>query len=148
MEVESKLTFLDIPLHIDGHNIIKTVYRKMINNDAYLNWYPFCPREWKQEKHFFVIKNNFLLWVVKKIREEEKETIDNKNNANENKHTVQKNAKLESKSKSRLFLLPYQGEKGFHLTRSLKRKLKSLFCTARVKQILALQVKSQDTYIN
>ena len=61
MEIKSKLTFLDIPLHIDGHNITKTVYRKMINNDAYLNWYPFCPREWKQEKQFFVIKNNFLL---------------------------------------------------------------------------------------
>ena len=45
MEVESKLAFLDIPLHHDGHDIITTVYRKVTNNDVYLNWYSFCPRE-------------------------------------------------------------------------------------------------------
>ena len=28
MQVESKLTFLDIPLHHDGHDIMTTVYRK------------------------------------------------------------------------------------------------------------------------
>ena len=45
MEVESKLAFLDILLHRDGHDIITTVYRKVTNNDVYLNWYSFCPRE-------------------------------------------------------------------------------------------------------
>ena len=45
MEVGSKLAFLDILLHRDGHDIITTVYRKVTNNDVYLNWYSFCPRE-------------------------------------------------------------------------------------------------------
>ena len=47
MEVESNLAFLDSLLHRDNHDIIKTVYRKVTNNDVYLNWYSFCPREWK-----------------------------------------------------------------------------------------------------
>ena len=33
MEVKSKLAFLDILLHRDGHDIITTVYRKVTNND-------------------------------------------------------------------------------------------------------------------
>ena len=37
MEVASKLIFLDILLHRDGHGIITTVYRKVTNNDFYLN---------------------------------------------------------------------------------------------------------------
>ena len=152
MEVESKLAFLDILLHRDGHDIITTVYRKVTNNDVYLNWYSFCPREWKRGtfrslvqrayiicssshllkeelKHLedvFVMKNNFPIWVVKKILKEEKEKIDNRNNADKNKHTIQTDVKFESKDKSHLLLLPYQGEKGLHLTKSLKRNLKSL----------------------
>ena len=124
----------------------------MINSDVYLNWYSFCSREWKQGtfkslvqrayiiclsshllkeelKHLedvLVMKNNFPIRVVKKILNEEKQKIDNKNNADKNKHTIQTDVKFESKDKSHLLLLPYQGEKGLHLTKSLKRNLKSL----------------------
>ena len=48
MEVESKLAFLDILLHRDSLDIITTVYRKVTNSDVNLNWYSFCPREWKR----------------------------------------------------------------------------------------------------
>ena len=114
MEVESKLAFLDILLHRDGHDIITTVYRKVTNNDVYLNWYSFCPREWKRGtfrslvqrayiicssshllkeelKHLedvFVTKNNFPMWVIKKILREEKGKIENRNNVDKNKHTI------------------------------------------------------------
>ena len=37
MEVDSKLAFLYILLHRDGHDIIETVYRKATNNDVYGN---------------------------------------------------------------------------------------------------------------
>ena len=37
MELESILSLLDILLHRDGHDIIKTVYRKVTNNNDYLN---------------------------------------------------------------------------------------------------------------
>ena len=66
------------------------------------------------------------IWVVKKILQEEKEKIDNRNHADKNKHATQTDVKFESKDKSHLLLLPYQGEKGLHLTKSLKRNLKSL----------------------
>ena len=132
MEVESKLAFLEILLHRDGHDIITTVYRKVVNKDFYLNWYSFCPREWKRRafrylaqrayiicssshllkeelKHLedvFVLKNNFLIWVVKKILNEEKENINNRNNADKNMYTIQTDVKFESKDKSHLLLLP------------------------------------------
>ena len=57
------------------------------------------------------MKNNFPIWVVKKILKEEKEKIDNRNNADKNKQTIQTDVKFESKDKSHLLLLPYQGER-------------------------------------
>ena len=80
----------------------------------------------KHEENIFVMKNNFLIWVVKKILKEEKERIDQRINPDKNKHTIQIDAKFESKDKSQWPLVPYQGEKGWHLTKSLKRNLKSL----------------------
>ena len=41
--------------------------------------------ELKYLEDVFVMKNNFPIWVVKKILKEEKEKIDNKNNADKNK---------------------------------------------------------------
>ena len=72
------------------------------------------------------MKNNFSLWVVKKIVKEEKEKIDNRNSADKNKHTIQADVKFEDKDKSHLLLLPYQGEKSSHFAKLLKRNLKSL----------------------
>ena len=72
------------------------------------------------------MKNNFPIRVVTKILKEEKEKIDNRNNADKNKQTIQTDVKLESKNKIHLLLLHYQGEKGLNLTKSLKRNLKSL----------------------
>ena len=125
----------------------------MTNKDVYLNWYSFCPKERKRGifrslvqqafiicssshllkeelkflEYVFVMKHNFPIWVVKKVLKEEKEKIDDKNNADKNKHTFQTNVKFESKDKSHLLLLLYQGEKGLHLTKSLKRKFKKPF---------------------
>ena len=61
MEVESKLAFLDILLHRDGHDIITTVYRKVTNNDVYLNWSSFCPREWKQGTFRSLVQRAYII---------------------------------------------------------------------------------------
>ena len=153
MEVKSKVAFLDMLLHRDGHDIITTVYGKVTNKDVYLNWYSFCPREWKRGtfrslvqqayiicsslhllkeeiKHLedvFVMKNNFSKRVVKKILKEEKEKIDNRNNTDKNKHTIQTDVKFESKDKSHLLLLLYQGEKMLPLNKVVEKKFKKLF---------------------
>ena len=170
MEVDSKLAFLDILLYHDGHDIITIVYRKVTNNDAHLNWYSFCPREWKrgtlrslaqrayiicssshllkeESKHLedvFDMKNNFPIWVVKKIPKEEKEKIDNTSNADKNKYTIQTDVKFESKVKSHLLLLPYQGEKELHVTKSLKRNLKT-FLPSTVKANIGFTGKKLST---
>ena len=72
------------------------------------------------------MKNTFPIWVFKKILKEEKEKMDNRNNADKNKHTIPTDVKFENKDKSNLLLLLYQGKKGLHLTKSFKRNLKSL----------------------
>ena len=82
--------------------------------------------ELKHLEDVFVMKNNFPIWVVKKILKEEKEKIDNRNNADKNKHTIQTDVKFKSKVKSHLLLSPYQREKGLHLTKSLKQNLKTV----------------------
>ena len=90
------------------------------------------------------MKNNFSIWVVKKILKEEKEKIDNKNNADKNKHTIQTDAKFESRDKYHLLLLPYQGEKSLHLTKSLKRNLKN-FLPSTVKANIGFTDKELST---
>ena len=136
-----KVSILRHSPHRDGHDIITTIYRN------------FCPWEWKRGtfrslvqqayiicssshllkeelKHLedvFVMKNNFPIWVVKKILKEEKEKIDNRNNADKNKHTIQTDVKFESKDKSHLLLLLYQGEKMLPLNKVVEKKFKKLF---------------------
>ena len=73
------------------------------------------------------MKNNFPIWVVKKILKEEKEKIDNRNNTDKNKHTIQTDVKFESKDKSHLLLLLYQGEKMLPLNKVVEKKFKKLF---------------------
>ena len=148
-----KLAFLDILLHRGGHNIITIVYRIVTNNDVYLNWYSFCPREWKRGtfrsliqrvyiicssshilkvelkylEDIFAMKNNFPIWVVKKILNEEKEKIDNRNNVDKINILFKQMQNLKVKIRVIWFCyLPYQTKKGLHLIKSLKRNLKSL----------------------
>ena len=55
------------------------------------------------------MRNNFPIQIVKKIIiKEEKEKIDNRNDADKNKHTIQTDVKFESTDKNHLLLLPYQ----------------------------------------
>ena len=62
--------------------------------------------ELKHLEDVFVLKNNFLIWVVKKILNEEKEKINTRKNADKNMYTIQTDVKFESKDKSHLLLLP------------------------------------------
>ena len=85
---------------------------------------PFTERRIKTFRRCFCYEKQLSVWVVKKILKKEKEKIDNRNNADKNKHTIQTDVKFESKDKSYLLLLPYQEEKGLRLTKSLTRNLK------------------------
>ena len=48
VEIDSKISFLDVLVILDSNNNINTtVYRKSTNNDNYLNWESFAPDTWK-----------------------------------------------------------------------------------------------------
>ena len=64
MEVESKLAFLEILLHRDGQDIITTVYRKVNNNDVYLNWHSFYPRQWKQGTFRSLVQQAYIICFI------------------------------------------------------------------------------------
>ena len=50
VEIDSKISFLDVLVMRDSNNNINTtVYRKSTNNDIYLNWESFAPDKWKWE---------------------------------------------------------------------------------------------------
>ena len=53
--------------------------------------------------------------------------LDNRKSADKNNHTLETDVKSESEGKSHLFLLPYQSEKGLHLTKSLKKNYKDFY---------------------
>ena len=100
------------------------------------------------------MKNNFPIWIVKKILKEGKEKIDNRNNADKNKHTVQADSKFESKEKSNLLLSPNQSEKGFSLQKCIEKKFKNLLpSTVKVnigftgkKLSTCIQIKDQTKF--
>ena len=147
-EVNSKLAFLDVLLLREGQNIITTIYRKVINSDIYVNWNSFCPQSWKrcilksmiQRAHLvcstedllktelnhiqkvFLEINEFPLWVMKQIFAE----WDQKNkqqNIQDNDSSV---INTESGNKRHLLALPYQGEQGPPLVKSLKQSITKL----------------------
>ena len=83
MEVKSKLAFLDILLHRDGHDIITTVYRKVINSDVYLNWYFFCPREWKRATFRSLVQRVYIICSSSHLPKEELKHLED-----EHKHDI------------------------------------------------------------
>ena len=101
---------------------------KILVQRAYIIWSSshLLKEELKYLEEVFVMKNNFTIWVVKKILKEELGKVDDSKNADKNNHTVQTDVKFESKDKNHLLLLYYQDEKGLRLTKSLKRNLKRL----------------------
>ena len=70
MEVESKLIFLDI-LHREGHDIITIVYRKLTNNDVYLKWYSFGPKEWKRGTFRSLVQQVYIICSSSHLLKEE-----------------------------------------------------------------------------
>ena len=100
-------------------------------------------------------KTPFPKWVVCKILKEEKEKHDHINNLDGlNEINERVNENLGNEDKHHLLLLPYQGEKGLHLAKSLKRNLRKLLpstVTAKIgftgkKLSACFQIKDQTKF--
>ena len=80
-EDKGKLLFLDVLIQRMGNSIVTTLFRKLTNNEIYLNWNVFAPDTWKRgilktlvERAYIVCSTNELLpeelkYFVKVFRE-------------------------------------------------------------------------------
>ena len=67
-EDKGKLLFLDVLIQRMGNSIVTTLFRKLTNNEIYLNWNVFAPDTWKRgilktlvERAYIVCSTNGLL---------------------------------------------------------------------------------------
>ena len=93
----------------------------------------------------FVMKNNFPIWVVKKIFKEEKEKVHNKKNVDKITTLFKKIPNLKGKIKVNCFCYFIKApQKGLHLNKSLKRNLKRIL-PSTVKENIAFTGKKLST---
>ena len=121
------------------------VYRKSTNNDIYLNWDSFAPVTWKRgalktlfSRAYIVCSTDYLLkkeldhlryvfqkhndypkWIIKQVA---KQVKDQNIRSNADKVSIIAND-LSTNSKSHTLLLPYNGQKGEHLVRYLRKDM-------------------------
>ena len=147
----------------DGENIVTAVYQNVANADVYLSWNLFAPHSWEQgtlktltlhaymicsttalldtelkySEKIFVEKNNYPKWVIRQIIAQVK-FVNGSNLSPPTIKTIEVPAnKNETVTKKHVLLLPYQGEIGIGLTKSLKRNL---------NKYLVNNVKTQVTF--
>ena len=140
IESENKISFLDVLL-IRSNSLISTkVYRKNTNTDIYINWKSFAPNNWKwgtlktlvtrafdicstdeylkeELEHIrkvFHHRNNYPLWVINKVIDDAKKIP----SANESDSS--------NNEKIHRLMLPYQGDKGSNLLKSMKRYVRTI----------------------
>ena len=140
IETENQISFLDVLL-IRSNSLISTkVYCKNTNTDIYINWTSFAPNNWKwgtlktlvtrasdicstnqylkeELEHIQTVfhhRNNYPLWVINKVIDDAKKVV----STDENDST--------SDDKIHCLILPYQGDKGSNLLKSMKRYVSKL----------------------
>ena len=146
LEKDGKISFLDVLLIRANEVIETTVFRKETNNDVYLHWKSFAPITWKRgtlktliRRAYTICSNDKLLkkeldhlekcftkvngypkWLLKQTfesfsKEENNNTTNTDNDINENNS----NDKIIHTLK-----LPYQGDEGVSLIKSIKNATK------------------------
>ena len=148
VEKDCKLPFLDVLLIKKGNNIFNKVYRKTTNNDIYFNWKSFAPTAQKRGtlktlvdraylicsnitlrkkeidhlKKVFHEKNDYPKWVINQVLNEVAEM----HKTNVNKVSQESQVSSVTDLKRHLLVLPYQGQKGDLIIKSMKKRLKTL----------------------
>ena len=142
IEKENEISFLDILIIRSGQKIETPVYRKSTNTDIYIHWNSYAPSSWKRStlktlimraytissndsylklklkylRKVFHKQNGYLLWFKTKVMNEVKRL----NIPREHFQGINENG-VASK---RILILPYAGEKGCSIVRSLEKQLK------------------------
>ena len=139
IEKGNKIAFLDILLIRYKDLINTTVYRKKTNTDLYINWKSFSPNNWKwgtfktlvsrgydicsTEKYLkeelnhietvFKHQNNYPSWVIDKVFKQVQQAQQVPSNTANEKESDNKNIHR--------LLLPYQGDKGCNIVKSMNK---------------------------
>ena len=134
-----------------GDNIETCVFRKPTNTDIYIHWNSFAPFQWKYStlttlvyrasivcsdkqhleselnylKKVFHNLNSYLHWLITKVINEVKNDFNNQivllaphiETTDHEKNSIRKP----------MMILPYAGEKGFTLIKSIKKIFKQYF---------------------
>ena len=154
MESDGNIAFLDVQLIRQNCDIVTTVFRKATDNDIYLSWNSFAPIKWKRgtlrtlilrahnicSNEFYLKKelehirnafrkiNGYPNWIINqemKKFEAESEQIDS---------AQQKLSETVEEIES-VLMLPYQGEEGEKVLKSLSHTIKSLEIRHKLKII-------------
>ena len=144
IEKGNKIAFLDILLIRYKDLINTTVYRKKTNTDLYINWKSFSPNNWKwgtlktlvsraydicsTEKYLkeelnhietvFKHQNNYPSWVIDKVFKQVQQAQQVPSNTANEKESDNKNIHR--------LLLPYQGDKGCNIIKSMNKCVNKL----------------------
>ena len=130
-----------------GNNIVTTVYRKTTTNGIYLNWRSFAPTTWKRGTSKTLADRAYLICSRIALKKKEidhlKKKFNRKNyypksvinqvlNKVEEKHKASVNNVGEESQvsfltdlKRHLLILPYQGQEGDLIIKSMKKNVKN-----------------------
>ena len=149
LEINKKISCLDISLIRKNDILETTIYRKSTNNGVYLQWDFFAPKNWKwstlrsiltraykicstkellheelkcTERGFIEI-NGHPKWVVNQLKKECK-LVNDKYNQN----IETKNDNNTITTTTYMLVLPYKGKKGEKLINSLNKHVKKVLC--------------------
>ena len=145
-ESNNRLSFLVVLIIRNGQNIETCVYRKPRNTDIYIHWNSLAPIQWKRSTlkslvyrsyliclndHYLTLElkylwkvfkeyNNYPYWLITQVfndvnkifKQQQRVIIANETATAE-----------ESNSKKQIMKLPYAGEKGCSIIKSLKKHL-------------------------
>ena len=171
--------FLDVMLCRKDNKLICSVYRKSTNNDIYMNWNSFAPKTWKMgtlksliERAFLICsteellneelkhlaevfreKNHFPKWVIRNVMND----VKNKHQRSDirNPISIDNNTPAEEiEQKRHLLILPYQGDRGNALIKSLQKRLRNLLPNHKNTQVTytgkklstCFNIKNQTTF--
>ena len=151
IEKDGKIAFLDVLLmRKDTGNIETSVYRKPTNNSIYIHWNAYGPRQWKvgtlsgiirraydicstdesrtSELKFiadvFTQINGYPQYVVNSMLNKFEEKHKDSTNSSSNADTTTGDDDKKDSQSTLMLKLPFRGEKGETLIRSLNKTLK------------------------
>ena len=76
LEINNKISFLDVLLIRKNDTLETTIYRKSTNNGVYLHWNSFAPKNWKRSTLRSILARAYKICSTKELLDEELKCIE------------------------------------------------------------------------